>query len=98
MRFFRLSDSARPAMATRGCREALLIILTGAAALSAGAQEISDRFYQAIRTNDMASLRRLTTAASVNARDNHGTSLLLNAALYLRRARFPVQKWVHHII
>ncbi len=77
MRFFRLCGSGRPARIRRRCREALAILLMGAAATSAGAQDISDRFYHAIRTNDMASLRRLTTSATVNARDKHGTTALM---------------------
>jgi ankyrin repeat protein len=43
-------------------------------------EDISDRFYQAIRTNDLAMIRSLANSKTVNAKDGRGTTPLMQAA------------------
>lgn len=50
--------------------------------VTALAQEPSDRFYQAIRNNDIASLRSLVKTADVNVKDQRETTPLMYAAAY----------------
>jgi ankyrin repeat protein len=52
------------------------------ACLPLAAQEVSDRYYQAIRNNALPELRTLITAGSVNAGDKRGTTPLMFAAAY----------------
>lgn len=47
---------------------------------SAFAQDGADRFYTAIRSDDLGSLRRIAVPASVNTADRHGTTPLMDAA------------------
>jgi ankyrin repeat protein len=47
---------------------------------SAFAQDSADRFYKAIRNNDLVSLRSMATPTSVNTADRHGTTPLMDAA------------------
>jgi len=49
---------------------------------SALAQDTSDRYYQAIRNNDLASLRSLVKASEVNAKDPRESTPLMYAAAY----------------
>ena len=56
----------------------LFALLTGAAA----AQESSDRFYQAIRSNDIRSLQGMLTTADLNTKDQRGSTPLMYAAAY----------------
>lgn len=61
----------------------LLFPMFCAAALSsysAKAQDIGDRFYQAIRSNDIVAVRALATTKAVNTPDSHGTTPLMCAA------------------
>jgi ankyrin repeat protein len=46
------------------------------------AEEPSDRFYQAIRNNDIAGLRGLVKTAEVNQRDKRGSTPLMYAAAF----------------
>lgn len=48
----------------------------------AAAQDPSDRFYQAIRNNDLAALRGLVKTAGVNTKDTHETTPLMYAAAH----------------
>ena len=48
----------------------------------AAAQTISDRFYQAIRNNDLATIKRLVTSADINVRDQRGATPLMYAAAF----------------
>ena len=56
-----------------------LLILCVAGAV---AQEPSDRFYQAIRNNDLATLRTLVKTSDVNIKDQHESTPLMYAAAY----------------
>jgi ankyrin repeat protein len=47
---------------------------------SAFAQDGADRFYQAIRNDDLGLLRTMAGAASINSADRHGTTPLMDAA------------------
>ena len=60
-------------------RGALLFALS---VLTVAAQEPSDRYYQAIRNNDMLSLRGLLKAAGVNTKDQRGSTPLMYAAAF----------------
>jgi ankyrin repeat protein len=51
-------------------------------ALTAAAQEPSDRFYQAIRNNDLTSLRDLVKTSDVNSKDQRESTPLMYAAAY----------------
>src|SRR5437764_11196556 len=61
------------------CRGLVLIALS---VLAIAAEEPSDRYYQAIRNNDLTSLRGLLKTADVNSKDQRGTTPLLYAAAY----------------
>jgi len=61
------------------CRGLVLIALS---VLTVAAQEQSDRYYQAIRNNDLTSLRGLLKTADVNTKDQRGTTPLMYAAAY----------------
>lgn len=50
--------------------------------VTAAAQELSDRFYQTIRNNDLAALQSLVKTADVNAKDQHESTPLMYAAAY----------------
>ena len=50
--------------------------------VSAVAEEPSDRFYQAIRNNDLASLRALVKSSDVNIKDQRESTPLMYAAAY----------------
>ena len=50
------------------------------AGLTAAAQEPSDRYYAAVRDNDIPSLRAVLKSSDVNLRDTHGTTPLMYAA------------------
>jgi ankyrin repeat protein len=58
----------------------LTILLTLSAA--AFAQDTSDRFYDAIRNNDLASLRTLLKTSDVNAKDKHGSTPLMYSGAF----------------
>src|SRR5579864_7753098 len=60
-------------------RGLLLCVLS---ALTVAAQESSDRYYQAVRNNDVPALRTLLKTAGVNAKDQRGTTPLMYAAAY----------------
>src|ERR1700682_6164697 len=78
MRFGILSPTRRSLPVMRG-----LCVITIAACLSAaaGAPSSADDGIQAIRNNDLASLKaRLSTAADVSVRDQRGSTLLIHAA------------------
>jgi ankyrin repeat protein len=49
---------------------------------SAFAQDSADRFYTAIRNDDLGSLRAIAAPASVNTADRHGTTPLMDAAAF----------------
>jgi ankyrin repeat protein len=51
-------------------------------AVTAAAQEPSDRFYQAIRNNDLSSLRTLIKTSDVNIKDQRESTPLMYAAAY----------------
>src|SRR5450432_2063199 len=57
-------------------------LLLAVAALVAGAEDPSGRFYQAVRNDDIASLRTLVKTSGVNLRDNRGTTPLMYAAAF----------------
>jgi ankyrin repeat protein len=61
-------------------RRAIFLLSVGV--VSAVAQNSSDGFYQAIRDNDLASLRKLAKGPDVNAGDQRGTTPLMLAAAY----------------
>ena len=63
------------------CSVSCVATLTGCSAL---AQDTPDRFYQAIRNNDVASLRTIATSMAVNTADRHGTTPLMDAAGFAR--------------
>lgn len=68
-------------MRTRGLlRTASLLLVLGAAA--ARAEEPSGRFYQAVRNNDIVSLRALLKTSDANLRDKRGTTPLMYAAAF----------------
>src|SRR5215467_10080122 len=48
----------------------------------AAAQTISDRFYQAIRNNDLATIKSLATSANINLSDQRGATPLMYAAAF----------------
>jgi ankyrin repeat protein len=50
--------------------------------VTAVAQEPSDRFYQAIRNNDLSSLRSLAKTSDVNVKDQRESTPLMYAAAY----------------
>jgi ankyrin repeat protein len=56
--------------------------LLSLAATTVAAQEPSDRFYQAIRNNDLASLRTLVKTSDVNTKDQRESTPLMYAAAY----------------
>src|ERR1700680_4493899 len=58
------------------------IFLVAFWALTAVAQEPSDRFYQAIRNNDLTSLRDLVKTSDVNSKDQRESTPLMYAAAY----------------
>src|SRR5574340_1210485 len=58
------------------------LCLCALAVLPALAQDSSEKFYQAIRNNDLSSLRSLLKGADVNTRDTHETTPLMYAAAY----------------
>src|SRR5260370_38547318 len=60
-------------------RVAALVILSITLSFAEGSK-VSDQYYNAIRSNDMASLRALLRTSDVNARDAHGTTPLMYAA------------------
>jgi len=66
-------------MNARTMWKSVLLMPVIVASLTA-AQEPSDRFYEAIRNNDIANLRSQLKGADVNLRDNHGTTPLMYAA------------------
>jgi hypothetical protein len=59
------------------------------AGLMVAAQEPGDRYYGALRNNDIASLRTLPKGSHVNLRDNHGTTPLMYASTVGRRTLAP---------
>jgi hypothetical protein len=61
----------------RTCKVALLLPVF--AGLTVAAQEPFDRYYAAVRNNDIASLRTLPKDSGVNLCDNHGTTRLMYA-------------------
>ncbi len=60
--------------------KALAIFLALSAA--ATAQDISDRYYDAIRNNDLASLRGLLKTSDVNAKDKHASTPLMYSGAF----------------
>jgi ankyrin repeat protein len=64
--------------AGRTWKSALLLPIIGA--LLAAGQQPNDRFYEAIRTNDIKALRAHLKISDVNFRDQHGTTPLMYAA------------------
>jgi ankyrin repeat protein len=63
-----------------GSMKSLTILLALSAA--AFAQDVSDRFYDAIRNNDFASLHGLIKTSDVNAKDKHGSTPLMYSAAF----------------
>src|SRR5260370_18884916 len=61
------------------CRGLVLFVLS---VLTVAAEEPSDRYYEAIRNNDLTSLRTLLKTADVNIKDQRGTTPLMYAAAY----------------
>jgi len=59
---------------------ASLLLVLGATA--AQAEEPSDRFYQVVRNNDIASLRTLLKTSDVNLRDKRGATPLMYASAF----------------
>lgn len=55
-----------------------LLLIAGAA--TAAPADVTERFYQAIRSNDLSALRTLTKTADVNAHDKRGTTPLMYSA------------------
>src|ERR1700730_7078368 len=64
-------------MARVSCWGLVLFVLS---VFMVAAEEPSDRYYQAIRNNDMVLLRRLLKTGDVNTKDQRGTTPLLYAA------------------
>ena len=64
----------------RGKLCSICLVVLGA--LTAAAQEPSDRFYQAIRNNDLTSLRDLVKTSDVNSKDQRESTPLMYAAAY----------------
>jgi ankyrin repeat protein len=58
------------------------LVLFALSVLTVAAQEPGDRYYQAIRNNDLTSLRGLLKTADVNTKDQRGTTPLMYAAAY----------------
>jgi ankyrin repeat protein len=58
------------------------VLLFALGALTAAAQDASDHYYQAIRNNDMQTLRGLLKTAEVNTKDPRGSTTLMYAAAY----------------
>ncbi|HLK20465.1 MAG TPA: ankyrin repeat domain-containing protein, partial [Bryobacteraceae bacterium] len=58
----------------------LCLLVLGAVSLPA--EEPSDRFYQAIRNNDLTALRELVKGSGVNAKDKHDSTPLMFAAAF----------------
>jgi hypothetical protein len=46
------------------------------------AQDSADRFYQAIRNDNLGSLRSMAVGTAVNSADRHGTTPLMDAAAF----------------
>ena len=59
-----------------------VLVLLMLSVLTVTAQEPSDRYYQAIRNNDLASLRGLLKTSDVNTKDQRETTPLMYAAAY----------------
>ena len=57
-------------------------VLFALSVLTVAAQEPGDRYYQAIRNNDLTSLRGLLKTGDVNTKDQRGTTPLMHAAAY----------------
>jgi N-acyl-D-amino-acid deacylase len=57
-------------------------LTVGLTTVTARAQEPADRFYQAIRSNDLGALRAMVKSANVNEKDKRGATPLLYAAAY----------------
>src|SRR5258708_40012155 len=53
-----------------------------ALSVAAFAQDASDRFYDAIRNNDLGSLHGLIKTSDVNAKDKHGSTPLMYSAAF----------------
>jgi uncharacterized protein len=64
--------------ARRTWKSALLLPIIGV--LLTSAKEPDDRFYEAIRNNDLNALRAQLKISDVNSRDQHGTTPLMHAA------------------
>jgi ankyrin repeat protein len=64
----------------RLCQYLISILCLGPAISPAQSQDVSDRFYQAIRNGDLAGLRKLAKTAGVNYRDDRGATPLMYAA------------------
>jgi ankyrin repeat protein len=58
------------------------VCLFGLSVLGAQAQDASERFYQSIRNNDLASLRTLVKTLDVNVKDQRESTPLMYAAAY----------------
>jgi ankyrin repeat protein len=63
-------------------RKVLLLILIAAAAFAQNASDASERLYQAVRNDNMATLRALIKEHGANAKDSHGQTPLMFAAAY----------------
>src|SRR5206468_720220 len=61
---------------------ALILLATSSAYLGAEQPDASNRFYQAVRNNDLASLRSLIKSADVNSKDERGSTPLMFAAAF----------------
>ena len=57
----------------------VLLVLFGSAA---SAQDASDRFYRAIRNNDLTTLRALIKEQGANTKDSRGQTTLMTAAAF----------------
>ena len=61
---------------------ALILLATSSVYLGAEQPDASNRFYQAVRNNDLASLQSLIKSADVNSKDERGSTPLMFAAAF----------------
>src|SRR3954469_24865815 len=58
----------------------LAIPLCAAAAIAGAAQDLNDRFYEAVRNDNTAELQKLIRTSGANVKDRRGTTPLMYAA------------------
>jgi ankyrin repeat protein len=60
----------------------LVVLSAGLAAVSAVAQEPADRFYRAIRDNDLNAVEAMAKSGHVNEKDKRGATPVMHAAAF----------------